>query len=173
MEARYASYRQLAELSRQQFSNQIASLHELFRRIVFNILVGNTDDHARNHAAFWDGIALTLTPAYDICPQTGQVATQAMNLDGKQGNHATLVNALSICRDYGLEEAKDIINTLVSVINDHWLTVCDEANLAKKARQRLWQNAVFNLFSRLEFLRGLTNLVSTTSYASTTNYVRG
>jgi len=148
MEARYASYRQLAELIRQQFVHPIASLHELFRRIVFNILIGNTDDHARNHAAFWDGIALTLTPAYDICPQnrTGQVATQAMNLDGKQRNHATLVNALSVCHDYRLEEttAKDIINTLISVINDHWLTVCDEANLAKKARQRLWQNAVFN-----------------------------
>ncbi|GEM_PF-4870791 len=31
--------------------------------------------------------------------RTGLVATQAMNLEGKQGNHATLVNALSICRD--------------------------------------------------------------------------
>jgi serine/threonine protein kinase HipA of HipAB toxin-antitoxin module len=34
----------------------------------FNILVGDTDDHARNHAAFWDGKLLELTPAYDICP---------------------------------------------------------------------------------------------------------
>ena len=67
MEARYASYRQLAELIRHQFSNPVASLHELYQRIVFNILVGNTDDHARNHAAFWDGRALSLTPAYDIC----------------------------------------------------------------------------------------------------------
>jgi serine/threonine-protein kinase HipA len=33
------------------------------------ILCGNTDDHARNHAAFWDGTTLMLTPAYDICPQ--------------------------------------------------------------------------------------------------------
>jgi len=46
--------------------------------MVFNILVGNTDDHARNHAAFWDGKQLTLTPAYDICPQgrTGEEASQ-------------------------------------------------------------------------------------------------
>jgi serine/threonine-protein kinase HipA len=148
MEARYASYRQLAELIRHQFSNPTVSLHELFKRIVFNILVGNTDDHARNHAAFWDGMALSLTPAYDICPQnrTGQVATQAMNLEGKQGNHATLVNALSICHDYRLEEteAKEMINELISIINDHWLNVCDEARLTKKARQRLWNNAVFN-----------------------------
>ena len=45
------------------------TLRELFSRITFNILAGNNDDHARNHAAFWDGIELTLTPAYDICPQ--------------------------------------------------------------------------------------------------------
>jgi len=148
MEARYASYRQLAELIRHQFSNPITSLHELYQRIVFNILVGNTDDHARNHAAFWDGIVLSLTPAYDICPQhrIGQVATQAMNLEGKHGNHATLVNVLSICRDYRLEEtkAKEIINTLISVINEHWLNVCDEAGLTKQARQRLWEQAVLN-----------------------------
>ncbi|WP_244290426.1 HipA domain-containing protein [Leptospira bourretii] len=43
-------------------------LEELFRRLVFNILCGNTDDHVRNYAAFWDGNSLTLTPAYDICP---------------------------------------------------------------------------------------------------------
>jgi len=51
---------------------------------VFNILIGNTDDHTRNHAAFWDGHLLTVTPAYDICPQArhGQIATQAMLIKG-------------------------------------------------------------------------------------------
>jgi serine/threonine-protein kinase HipA len=146
MEARYASYSQLAELIRQQFYNPINSLHELYQRIVFNILIGNTDDHARNHAAFWDGIALSLTPAYDICPQarTGQIATQAMNLGGKQEHHSTLVNALSICHQYHLTEAraKNIINTLISIINDNWLTVCNDANLSQPVR--LWKNAVFN-----------------------------
>jgi hypothetical protein len=61
-----------------------ATLHELFARMVFNVLVGNTDDHARNHAAYWDGEWLALTPAYDICPQarTGREANQAMSIDG-------------------------------------------------------------------------------------------
>jgi serine/threonine-protein kinase HipA len=45
----------------------------VFERIVFNIVIGNTDDHARNHAAFWDGTHLDLTPAYDLCPQPGRV----------------------------------------------------------------------------------------------------
>ncbi len=49
-------------------------------KIIADILCGNTDDHARNHSALWCGKALTLTPAYDICPQgrTGHEASQAM-----------------------------------------------------------------------------------------------
>jgi serine/threonine-protein kinase HipA len=141
-----ASYPQLAELIRHQFKNPIKSLHEIYKRIIFNILIGNTDDHARNHAAFWDGSALSLTPAYDICPQnrTGRVATQAMNLEGKQGNHSTLANALSVCHMLEEWQAKEIINTIVSVINEHWLKVCQEANMSKIERERLWKNAVLN-----------------------------
>jgi serine/threonine-protein kinase HipA len=66
MMARYASYEDFAELIRHRFADASATLRELFSRLVFNILCGNTDDHARNHAAFWDGQALRLTPAYDI-----------------------------------------------------------------------------------------------------------
>lgn len=41
----------------------------VFDRAVFNIAVFNDDDHDRNHAAFWDGRRLELTPAYDLAPQ--------------------------------------------------------------------------------------------------------
>ncbi len=84
MMARYASYEDLAELIRHRFSDASATLRELYSRLVFNILCGNTDDHARNHAAFWDGQTLCLTPAYDICPQsrTGHEASQAMLIAG-------------------------------------------------------------------------------------------
>jgi serine/threonine-protein kinase HipA len=70
--ARWASYAHLAQIIRRDFTDPRTTLRELFARITFNILVGNTDDHARNHAAFWDGRMLTLTPAYDICPQLGK-----------------------------------------------------------------------------------------------------
>jgi len=84
MMARYASYEDLAELIRHRFKDARATLRELFSRLAFNILCGSTDDHARNHSAFWDGQALALTPAYDICPQprTGNEASQAMLIAG-------------------------------------------------------------------------------------------
>ena len=64
--ARYASYEDLAEIIRHRFTSTKRTLHELYGGLVFNVLCGNTDDHARNHAACWDGEYLTLTPAFDI-----------------------------------------------------------------------------------------------------------
>ncbi len=52
--ARHASYAYLAQIVRSTFIYPGSNLRELFSRITFNILVGNTDDHARNHAAFWE-----------------------------------------------------------------------------------------------------------------------
>jgi len=80
MMARYASYEDFAQIIRYGATDAQATLKEIFSRMVFNILCGNTDDHARNHAVFWDGNMLALTPAYYICPQgrNGREASQAM-----------------------------------------------------------------------------------------------
>ena len=138
----------MADLIRRRFDNPKQTLQELFQRIIFNILVGNTDDHARNHAAFWDGQSLRLTPAYDICPQlpSGQEATQAMALEGISDNLSTLINALSTCETYLLDkqEAKQIIDQQINVINQHWDAVCKEAKISEIERQRLWQSCIFN-----------------------------
>ena len=84
--AAHASYEELADIVRARFSTPVATSSELFARMTFNILVGTTDDHARNHAAFWNGDHLTLTPAYDICPQSrvGPEASQAMQIHGHE-----------------------------------------------------------------------------------------
>ena len=148
MEARYASYQKLADLIRQHFISPRETLHELYRRLVFNILIGNTDDHARNHAAFWNGKVLLLTPAYDLCPQvrTGQEATQAMQLEGVEGSHSTLNNVLSICASFQLdtESAREIINALLAIIEKYWPEMCDEAGMTTVERERFWQRAILN-----------------------------
>jgi serine/threonine-protein kinase HipA len=53
--ARHGSYAELADVIRRQFVEPKDTLVELFSRIVFNVLLGNTDDHPRNHAAFGTG----------------------------------------------------------------------------------------------------------------------
>lgn len=150
MEARYASYGDLAVLIRHRFAEPRATLRELFRRLVFNILVGNTDDHARNHAAFWDGRELRLTPAYDLCPQrrSGGEATQAMALGGSAGNRSTLVNAVSIADAFLLAqpEALELARELVRAVEEGWDSACDEAGLGAGERARLRGSAVLNRF---------------------------
>lgn len=62
MYARYVSYPQILDVLRMYAKDAAQPGPELFRRIAMNIAISNNDDHARNHAAFWDGRCLELTP---------------------------------------------------------------------------------------------------------------
>jgi len=150
MMARYASYETLAEIIRHRFSAPKDTLRELFSRLVFNILTGNTDDHARNHAAFWDGQTLTLTPAYDLCPQgrTGNEASQAMLISGKN-NLSQLKTCADTARHFLLseEEANAIFEKMIANIEKHWDAVCDEAEVTDVDRQLLRGRQFLNPFS--------------------------
>lgn len=149
MMAAYASYEKLAEIIRHRFKDAKATLRELFSRIVFNILCGNTDDHARNHAAFWDGHQLTLTPAYDLCPQsrTGQQASQAMLIRGAD-RRSQVGSCIAAAASFllGREEAIAIVNYQVQVIEREWQVTCEEANLSEVDRMLFWRRQFLNPF---------------------------
>jgi serine/threonine-protein kinase HipA len=146
----YTSYQDLAEIIRHRFAAPAETLRELYERIVFNILCGNTDDHARNHAAFWDGKHLTLTPAYDICPQprTGNEATQAMFIHGND-KMSQMTTCLAAAPTFKLDPttAKAVIVHQVQVIQTHWTNVCDEAELTEIDREFLWHRQFLNPFA--------------------------
>ncbi len=156
MMARYASYEELAEIIRRDFNDARETLRELFGRLVFNILCGNTDDHARNHAAFWDGKALSLTPAYDICPQgrTGNEATQAMLIAG-DARQSQLAACLAAAPQFLLSEAEalEIIENQVHAISEHWAGACDLAKLSDIDRKLLWGRQFLNGYA-FENLKG-------------------
>ncbi len=150
MTARYASYEDFAEIIRHRFTEPKKTLKELYGRLVFNILCGNTDDHARNHAAFWDGKELTLTPAYDICPQgrTGNEASQAMKISG-ENNLSQLKSSLEAAHHFLLskEDALSISEHIEGVIRKYWNMVCEEAQLGEIDKKRLWKRQFLNPFS--------------------------
>ena len=147
MFARYASYEILAEIIRHKFTAPRDTLKELFSRLVFNILCGNNDDHARNHAAFWDGKNLTLTPAYDICPQgrSGNIASQAMLISAANNNSQIKV-CLDVAHHFLLSKgmAIDIVNKQRHIIETNWVLVCDEAGLNIIDRKLLWRRQFLN-----------------------------
>jgi serine/threonine-protein kinase HipA len=150
MMARYASYEELAEIIRHRFEAPKETLRELFGRMVFNILCGNTDDHARNHAAFWNGRDLRLTPAYDICPQprSGFEATQAMLISGDD-RLSQIAVCLEAASNFLLspDDARAIVARQVKAILDQWHDVCEEATLSPVERNRLWRRQILNPFA--------------------------
>jgi serine/threonine-protein kinase HipA len=146
-EGRYATYTDLTHRIRSGFVNPTATLRELFGRIAFNMLCGNTDDHGRNHAAFV-GDELELTPAYDICPQarSGQTAEQAMAFDEAGNRDARLSLLVDASHLYLLDghEARDIIDAQAATIREQWDDVCDAAKLTTMERKSLWGRQFLN-----------------------------
>ena len=65
-----ASYLELVDLLQSRGANTQADCEQLFRRVLLNIRIHNTDDHLRNHGFFVDAQGVRLSPAYDINPST-------------------------------------------------------------------------------------------------------
>ncbi len=150
MEARYASYEMLAEKIRHNFYDASKTLLELYKRLIVNILVGNNDDHARNHAAFWDGKMLKLTPAYDICPQprTGGISSQAMFIH-KSINASQLKECIAAAPQFKLSrrEAILIIEEIANILLANWKSLCEESELSKVDQNLFRTNQFFNRFA--------------------------
>ncbi|MFT4166798.1 MAG: HipA domain-containing protein [Microlunatus sp.] len=143
MYARYVSYPQILDVLRMYAEDATQPGPELFRRIALNIAISNNDDHARNHAAFWDGTHLELTPVYDLAPgqRSGDTFEQAMaygrgDRGTKISNFAALVGE---SETYGLSaaEGRDIIDQLVSTIRDAWDDAAEIARLSPADKQLL------------------------------------
>jgi serine/threonine-protein kinase HipA len=150
MFARYATYFDLVPIIQGRFIDSLPTLRELFSRIVFNICVGNTDDHARNHAAFWDGSLLSLTPAFDICPQqrSGGEAVQAMAI-APGFSFSKLAGCIDAFERYFLTkaEARQIVDAQLEIIQSQWNDACDAARLTENERIQLWGRQILNPYA--------------------------
>lgn len=146
--SRHATYTELSELMRLRFLNPTQTRAELFRRIVVNVLVGNTDDHPRNHAAFWDGEALELTPAFDVCPQprAGGESELAMAFGSGGEKRARLSACVAAANHYGVSAsvAADIVDECATVVREQFDDVCAAVGAQEATRDLLWERAVAN-----------------------------
>lgn len=152
---RYGSYVDLADHVRAEFVNADTALRELFSRITFNVLVGNTDDHPRNHSAFWDGENLSLTPAYDICPQprAGGEVRQAMAFGSNGDRFSQVIRCVAHAPTYHLaaSEARDIVDRQLSTVHEEWDDVCDRAEATEAERERLWGRQFLNPYALYDY----------------------
>jgi serine/threonine-protein kinase HipA len=114
------SYLLLADELRRWSIKQSEDRRELFRRMAFNAMVTNNDDHPRNHAMLHTPSGWRLSPAYDIVP-TAMVSQERRDLAleaGTYGRAASLYNLLSQCDAFGLstEDARAIVESMLDVV---------------------------------------------------------
>jgi len=118
-------YPELAQLLRRRGVTQddeyLAQMREVFRRMVFNILIDNTDDHEKNHALLMtDAQQYQLSPGYDILPSGQALGFQQMRV-GEQEADSTISNALSMSSMYGLGKNEAIKEAqAVAQVIDGW-----------------------------------------------------
>lgn len=118
------SYVQLADELKRWSSRPDADRAELFRRMVFNALVSNIDDHPRNHAVIAAGRDWGLSPAYDITPSPslGLEGRDLALVCGVEGRVARRSNLVSRAGRFGLtpDEANSIIDGMKEVVLTQW-----------------------------------------------------
>lgn len=118
-------YPELAQLLRRRGvidrDAYLADMRELFRRMLFNILIDNTDDHEKNHALLMtDAQQYALAPAYDVLPSGQGLGFQQMRV-GEAEADSTVENALSMSRLFALHanQAVKEVRTVARVV-DKW-----------------------------------------------------
>ena len=107
-----------------------ANLRELFRRVAFNICVGNSDDHFRNHGFLLTAKGWTLSPAYDMNPTLNDHQSLLINSKTNESDMSILLNS---CEEYMLtpEVAKGIINEVVTAVKG-WRVLANKLGIFKR-----------------------------------------
>jgi serine/threonine-protein kinase HipA len=138
------------ELRRCLVGRQEADTKELFRRICFNALVSNTDDHPRNHAITARDRGWSLSKAYDLTPNPMMAIGRrdlAMSF-GKWGRYANRENLLSECQRFylGRDEADAIIDRMTKIVRSRWYPVARGVGVSELDCEKIGSAYVYEGF---------------------------
>ena len=134
------TYLEIAEALRQQGAAPNEDLKELWRRIVFTVLISNTDDHLRNHAFLYESQkGWRLSPAYDMNPVPVDVKPRILSTAiDPEDNSASMDLAFAAAEYFGLnkDEAKVIAAEVGAAVNQ-WRPEAQKAGIAKSEIDRM------------------------------------
>lgn len=118
------------------------NLQELYRRVAFNICIGNSDDHFRNHGFLLTAKGWTLSPAYDMNPTLNEY--QSLLINGTS-NKANLKVLLDSCGDYMISEqaAREIVAEVQNAVMD-WKEVADSLQIAHREQDLFRERFLLN-----------------------------
>ena len=129
-----ASYLDFAEFISNYGANIEANLHQLWRRIIFNIAISNTDDHLRNHGFILTKEGWILSPAYDLNPYIDKDGL-ALNID-TDNNDLDFELAKSVGEYFRLnkQQMETIIQEVLQVISN-WKTIAKEIGISRSEQE--------------------------------------
>ncbi len=137
-----ATYTDIADAIRMYGAAPTQDLHELWRRIVFSIAIGNLDDHLRNHGFLLHEDGWRLSPAYDLNPvPLEDSARELTTWISEEGPEADFQLALNACEFFALmpNEAELVIDEVLSVVGN-WRQVAHQLGMSG-ADQRAYASA--------------------------------
>lgn len=133
-----ASYLEIAEFIQNYGANINENLEQLWRRIVFNIAISNTDDHLRNHGFIITNEGWILSPAYDLNPSIDKGGL-ALNID-MENNALDFELAKSVGKYFRLDEKQmETILDEVMMSVGNWKTVADKIEISIKEQEIMGQ----------------------------------
>ena len=117
-------YRDLAEVIKHVSAHPGQDLCRLFRQMVFNVMIGNTDDHLKNFLMLHDDQGWRLSPAFDLVPNIGfnQEHVLRIGLDNRPPDHETLVKEAKYFGIKRRPQAVQVIREVHSAVSE-WPTV--------------------------------------------------
>ncbi len=127
------SYLEILDVIRQTGAFPAEDARQLWRRMAFNVLVSNTDDHLRNHGFLWAGQGWRLSPAYDMNPAPPHVAPRIHVLALNELDHTSSIDTvMSVSKGFGLSiaEARTIVGEVAGAVSA-WRTVAAAQKISK------------------------------------------
>ena len=127
-----ASYLDLAGQIEQMSATPDKDLRELWKRMVFNVLTSNCDDHLRNHGFILREDGWHLSPAFDLNPN---IQKDAMSLNiTDNDNRKNVCNAISVSELFRVPEgeAKEIVQNMQALILDNWKQLASQYRIPEK-----------------------------------------
>jgi serine/threonine-protein kinase HipA len=116
----FLGYRNLADVIRRVCSEPVEDLLRLFKQLLFNVMIGNTDDHLKNFCIMYDGIGWKLSPAFDLVPNIGFNSEHVLQI----GQSTVVENRKVLMQEakhFGVKRqavAEQIIAAMYEVVSD-------------------------------------------------------
>lgn len=138
------SYEQLFQTMR-SLGLPYPAAEQLFRRMSFNVMARNCDDHTKNFSFIMDQEGLwSLAPAFDIChayrPESNWVSQHALSINGKRSN-ITRDDLLAVAKNMNIKKATAILNQIKETVAS-WKNFAAETKVAPKLRDAIGQTLV-------------------------------